>query len=323
MKKKLISIMLSVYIAVLSAQAPVVENVRFMQRTDGSLLVDIYYDVTDADSDRVEITILASGDHGETWELPCESLSGDIGSGIMAGPDKHVVWNFYKDNPLTSGSGYRICVSAEDHIATDIDGNRYHTVRIGDQVWMAENLKVTRYRNGDEIPNMKDIGDWSLASIGARCDHNGNSHHSFIYGCLYNWYAATDPRNIAPKGWHVPSDDEWIILCMSLGMSQEEAVDEGEFGEGIGGKLKHTAYWMDPNTGATNESGFSALPAGFRKYNGGFNVLGFQTNFWTSTQRWNSECCAYCRVLHHDHSKIGRYTCNIRDGFSIRCIRDY
>ena len=134
------------------AQEPVVENVRFEQRTDGSLLVDIWYDVSTAGGLPLIIKVDASDDHGASWNLPCSSVTGDVGDSIIAGQDKHVVWDFFADHPNTSGTDYRIRVSADDHVLTDIDGNHYQTVRIGNQIWMAENLRVAHYRNGDAIP---------------------------------------------------------------------------------------------------------------------------------------------------------------------------
>ncbi|MEJ2629601.1 MAG: fibrobacter succinogenes major paralogous domain-containing protein, partial [bacterium] len=105
---------------------------------------------------------------------------------------------------------------------TDIDGNTYQTVKIGDQWWMAENLKVTHYRNNDEIPNVTYWGDWHDLSTGAYCDYNNNEGNVSTCGHLYNWYAVNDSRNIAPEGWHVPTDEEWKELEMYLGMSRSE-----------------------------------------------------------------------------------------------------
>ena len=152
----------------------------------------------------------------------------------------------------------------ETGTVTDIDGNTYQTVKIGDQWWMAENLKVTCYRNGDAIPNITDGTTWASLSTGAYCEYNNDINNVATYGRLYNWYAVTDSRNIAPAGWHVPSDAEWKQLEMYLGMSQSEADATGWRGTDEGGKLKEvgTMHWNSPNTGATNESGFTALPGG-------------------------------------------------------------
>jgi uncharacterized protein (TIGR02145 family) len=123
-------------------------------------------------------------------------------------------------------------------VVTDIDGNVYQTVTIGAQVWMAENLKVTHYRNGDPIPNVTDTAAWEGLSTGAYCEYDNDINNVATYGRLYNWYAVDDSRGLAPEGWHVPSDDEWKQLEMYLGMSQSEADDYGWRGTDEGGEVK-------------------------------------------------------------------------------------
>jgi uncharacterized protein (TIGR02145 family) len=195
---------------------------------------------------------------------------------------------------------------------TDIDGNVYQTVTIGTQVWMKENLKVTKYRNGDPIPNVTDGLEWSNLSTGAYCDYENNPGNSATYGRLYNWYAVNDSRNIAPTGWHVPSNEEWTILTDYLG------------GEGIaGGKLKETGttHWYGA-FGSTNEIGFTALPGGCRgsDSSGIFIYIGKDGYWWCSTE--SSTGWAWLRTMHYSDSKIEKYTFNKEDGFSVRCIKD-
>jgi uncharacterized protein (TIGR02145 family) len=205
---------------------------------------------------------------------------------------------------------------------TDIDGNVYQTVMIGDQEWMAENLRVTHYRNSDPIPHVTDGGAWSGLSTGAYCEYDNNPSHVETYGRLYNWYAVDDSRNIAPAGWHVPSDDEWKQLEMYLGMSQAEADAVGSRGTDEGGKLKEsgTTHWSPPNEGATNERGFTALPGGNRSYDGDFNYVGSNAGFWCSTEYNSSN--AWYRGLSHDGSQVYRFSSAKRDGISVRCVRD-
>jgi uncharacterized protein (TIGR02145 family) len=205
---------------------------------------------------------------------------------------------------------------------TDYDGNVYQTVLIGDQCWMMENLKVTHYRNGDPIPKVTDNGAWAGLSTGAYCDFNNDTNNVATYGRLYNWYAVDDSRNIAPEGWHVPTDAEWKQLEMHLGMSQAQA-DAGEWrGADEGGKLKEagTTHWQSPNTGATNESHFAALPGGYRLINGPFYNLGQLAELWTSTE-YDSNA-AWHRALHFELSQVGRYDYLKTGGFSVRCVRD-
>jgi uncharacterized protein (TIGR02145 family) len=193
---------------------------------------------------------------------------------------------------------------------TDIEGNVYKIVKIGDQWWMAENLKVTKYNNGDPIPNVTDDVEWNDLTSGAYCDYNNEPDNSTTYGKLYNWYALNDSRNIAPTGWHIPSDAEWAALSSYLG------------GDSIaGGRLKEadTIHWQSPNTGATNESGFVGLPGGYRYNNGTFYFLGNIGVFWSSTE--DSKVVWY-RGLHYGNTKLHRFNIYKDFGYSVRCIKD-
>jgi len=194
---------------------------------------------------------------------------------------------------------------------TDIDGNVYHTVTIGTQTWMVENLKVTRYRNGDSIPNVTNGTEWSNLTTGAYCDYQNSSGNSEIYGKLYNWHAVADSRNIAPTGWHVASDAEWTTLTTFLG------------GEDVAGdklKEKGTAHWLSPNEGATNETGFKALPAGGRSTNGIFGDLGNSAYFWSSTEDNGSS--AWYRYHRYGYSGVYRTSSSKVYGFSVRCLKN-
>ncbi|MFC1732317.1 fibrobacter succinogenes major paralogous domain-containing protein [candidate division KSB1 bacterium] len=197
---------------------------------------------------------------------------------------------------------------------TDIDGNIYNTIKIGGQWWLAENLKATRYRNGDPIPNVTRGSEWADLSTGACCAYDNNESNADIYGLLYNWYAVDDSRNIAPEGWHVPTDEEWEELVSYLG------------GETVaGGKLKEAGYdhWMNPNTGATDEYEFTALPGGIRYVqptDTGFLKIGDNAWLWSSTEDGSDD--AWSRSLYHLYSTVGRGDYNRHYGFSVRCIRD-
>ncbi len=202
---------------------------------------------------------------------------------------------------------------------TDIDGNVYQTIIIGNQWWMTENLKVTRYRNGDAIPNITDDSAWSGLTTGAYCNYNNDTNIVATYGRLYNWYAVDDSRNIAPEGWHVPTDDEWKELEMYLGMSQSQANITSWRGTNEGDKLKTTSGWQSSGHG-TNSSGFSALPGGARGASiGTFSHTYGWANFWSST---GSGSNAWTRSLAYHYSRVGRHENNKRSGYSVRCIRD-
>jgi uncharacterized protein (TIGR02145 family) len=199
----------------------------------------------------------------------------------------------------------------ETGTVTDIDGNVYQTVKIGNQWWMAENLKVTRYSNGDSIDKVID-NIWKDYRIGACCSYDNDESNVTNYGLLYNWYATVDSRGIAPTGWHVPNDIEWQIVIDFLG-GREIA----------GGKMKEVSaeYWQSPNTGASNESGFSALPGGRRdSYSGGYDQIGFTGFYWSTTVK--NEDVAWMRIFFHNSTDIWRGAYGKQWGFSVRCIKD-
>jgi uncharacterized protein (TIGR02145 family) len=198
---------------------------------------------------------------------------------------------------------------------TDIDGNVYHTVTIGTQVWLVENLKTTRYRHGNPIPNVTDSTAWDnlyLANTGAYCYYNNDPANAATYGLLYNWYAVNDTDSIAPKGWHVPGQTEWTTMSTYLGSL-----------ESVGGMLKETGtiHWQTPNTGAKNEFLFSALPGGQRLSHGSFTGIGTTGAWWSSTLDGTYD--AWGRYINYNDSTLFRYDDTKKVGFSIRCVMDY
>ena len=193
----------------------------------------------------------------------------------------------------------------------DIDGNVYPTIIIGDQEWMAKNLRTTRYNNGDPLQT----GSTNCDVIDGEYNvYNNDENLLEIYGALYNWAAVSDERNICPTGWHVPGDEEWTILSDYLG------------GESVaGGKLKDTRsdYWNSPNVGATNEYGFTALPGGCQLCtNGLFEGLGSWGWWWTSTTHDNPES-AWGREIHSNRANLISSAQNTIEmlGLSVRCIK--
>jgi uncharacterized protein (TIGR02145 family) len=196
-------------------------------------------------------------------------------------------------------------------LMSDIDGNTYKTVTIGTQIWMAENLRVVRYNNGTTIPLVTDNTAWAGLTTPGYCWYNNDAAtNKTTYGALYNWYTV-NTGNLCPTGWHVPTDAEWTTLTTYLN------------GESVaGGKLKETgtAHWASPNTGATNETGFTALPGGYRNYNGTFNNIGYYGYWWSSTE--TSTTNAWNRLLNYNFSNVFRDFNNKEFGFSVRCLRD-
>jgi len=192
------------------------------------------------------------------------------------------------------------------------NGYTYASIVLGNgQEWMAENLRTTTYANGDPIPNVTDVNQWTILTSGAWSHYNNASQYENPYGKLYNWTAVDDSRNVCPTGWHVPSDAEWTVLSDYLG------------GEAVaGGKMKSTgtAYWVSPNTNATNESGFSGLPSDFRNLFGGFGIIGTLGYWWSSTEAGTDN--AWFRDLSYSSGYFERYYLSKASGFSVRCLRN-
>jgi uncharacterized protein (TIGR02145 family) len=192
--------------------------------------------------------------------------------------------------------------------AKDLDGNIYHTVIIGTQLWMVENLQTTHYRNGDPIQKITDPRAWETASgkVGTYCTYDYNEANAPVYGRLYSYWVLTDMRNVCPEGWRLPTDEDWQTLQNHLGGYQV-----------AGGALKEagTEHWQAPNTGATNSSGFTARPAGNCGY-GGFASLGSSCYFWSDPAE------RFTVALLKDHEDVAG-TGNGASilGLSIRCIR--
>ena len=195
----------------------------------------------------------------------------------------------------------------------NFNGYTYTSIVLGNgQEWMAENLRTTTYANGELIPNVTTDGtQWSNLTTGAWAHYNNDNQYENPYGKLYNWYTVADPRNVCPTGWHVPTDEEYTLLTDYLG------------GEPVaGGKMKSTGtqYWLSPNTDATNESGFSGLPGGYRNYGGSFNDVGYSGNWWSSSEL--GTLSAWFRCLDYEYGGVIRETDGKTIGFSVRCLRD-
>lgn len=222
----------------------------------------------------------------------------------------------------------------------DYDGNTYKTVQIGSQWWMAENLKTTHFSNGTGIPLIDDVESWDKLDYDekAMCYYNDSIAYTGEYGALYNWAATmngaesseTVPsyvRGVCPAGWHIPSDEEWMVLEMALGMTYEEAWLMAWRGSHEGTKMKATHGWDSCGNGI-NSSGFSALPAGIRSNNGLFSYKGQSTHFWSSTEYVNITTHAFNRQLDYNQPYIGWFQASHyygypKDfGFSVRCVKD-
>ena len=193
----------------------------------------------------------------------------------------------------------------------DIDGNIYHTVKIGTQIWMVENLKTTKYNDGTEIPLVTDYSIWAALLTPAYCWYsNDATTYKNRYGALYNW-AAVSTAKLAPIGWHVPNEADWTTVTTYLG------------GETVaGGKLKEagTLNWTKPNAFATNQTNFSALPGGYRLYNGTFDSVG-ENGFWWSSTESDWRCAESLWMTYNYGASVGN-SISKQSGFSVRCVKD-
>jgi uncharacterized protein (TIGR02145 family) len=202
-------------------------------------------------------------------------------------------------------------------MCTDNDNNNYTIVKIGLQTWMAENLKTTRYRDSTGIPLVTDNATWgNLTSPGYCWYENDSVNNKNSYGALYNWYTVNTGK-LAPEGWHVPTDAEWTLLTNFLG------------GASIaGGKMKSTGtlqsdsgLWNEPNTGATNNSGFTANPGGYRYFSGSFNFINENAYFWSSSKSIGQN--AWSPILYYNFKNVLRGKSLYSYGFSVRCVKGF
>ncbi len=193
----------------------------------------------------------------------------------------------------------------------DADNNVYKTVKIGNQTWMAENLKTTKFKDGSAIPNVSGGSAWGdLLTPGYCWYNNDKSAYGDVYGALYNWHTVST-GNLCPAGWRVPTDADWATLTSHLGGDNA-----------AGGKLKESgnSYWQNPNAGASNESGFTALPGGNRQADGAFDNIGTDGFWWSSTS--STTIAAFGRMINYNSIGANKGTYPKKRGFSVRCVKE-
>jgi uncharacterized protein (TIGR02145 family) len=203
---------------------------------------------------------------------------------------------------------------------SDTSGNSYKTIQIGSQKWMAENLRTSKYQNGDPIPNNTNVDQWIGLTSGVWCHYQNNSQYECPYGKLYNWYVVSDSRNVCPTGWHVPTNSDWQTLILSLDPNADITSPVAN-STTAGSSLKSTGltYWSSPNSDATNVSGFSALPNG-RLVGNTFNILTFVGYWWSSTPVNSTD--AYNINMYSGSGNILPDQNENYNGLGIRCIKD-
>ena len=228
-------------------------------------------------------------------------------------PDKKYYVRAYAVNSEGTAYGDQVSFTTEKaKSVTDVEGNVYDLVYIGTQVWMADNLKTTKFRDGTAIPNVPESNAWIALSTPGYCWYaNDKETYGNTYGALYNWFAVADAKGLCPTGFHVPTDEEWTTLITFAG------------GDAVaGGKLKEegTTHWTTPNTGATDDYDFKALPGGRRSDEGYFWYIGTGTRWWSSTQF--DATYAWSRDAAYDNASVQRDFKTKTYGMSIRCIKD-
>jgi len=210
------------------------------------------------------------------------------------------------------------CKKDDDKTLTDADGNIYKTITIGGNVWMAENLRTTKFNDGSAISLVTDGGQWTGLNTPAYCWCENNAANKNTLGGLYNGYAVRDSRGLCPTGWHVATDQDWIDLELSQGLKQADASTTGDRGEdeNVGGHLKSISTWDAPNSGADNSSGFSALGTGYRRPPGEFDWFRQWTGYYTSST--SNPGYLWMRYLGYDMKAIARVERSLQYGYSIK-----
>ena len=288
-------------------------TIRMVGMGDPRGVADLSYNGTGGAATYRSLSAWAAGDDLEMIGYATVNGAFVVSGPLTGAPATSTTYTFSYDGSQCDG----------EPTVTDIDGNTYPVVTIGSQCWMAANLRVSRYRNGDTIPNVTDNTAWIQLGTGAWCNYQNNADYDTTYGKHYNWYAAMDPRGVCPEGWHVPADAEWKQLESALGVPPELLDNIGFRGgaQNAGGKLKATTLWLTPNTGATNSTGFSALPGGLRHVDtGGFYYLGWGGDWWSATEYGTNG--AWRRNLYFTDGGIFRDANHKSYGFCVRCLRD-
>jgi uncharacterized protein (TIGR02145 family) len=273
-------------------------------------LIDISYGYPDPNRVDLNYTSAERDAVATSIKEVAENINGNINNYLTVHPD----WRHCGVLMLNYAGGSDDGNCNPNLVQLIIQHNDFETTKIGTQTWMGFNLNVTKYRNGNPIPKVNDFNTWITLTTGAYCDYANDENNSVKYGRLYNWYAVTDPRGLAPAGWHVPSDMELKTLVDSLGGSNV-----------AGGHLKQigTINWGTPNTGADNSSLFNALPAGWASGvddDSEYWNIGLSCCLWSSTSYNSTD--AWYNFITFDNSNVLRASENKRFGFSVRCVKN-
>ena len=324
MKTKILTLILALSASMVFAQSGSITNIIPAQRTDGSMVVDISYDLAGTEPDYT-ISVEASFDDGIAF-TQIDSVSGDVGAGIVPGNGKAIVWNFGGEFPDQYSATTQVRLTASpvapwncgDPLVDDRDGQSYATVQIGTQCWMAENLNIGTMINGSNNQSQQ------TPEVIEKYCYDNNTSNCDTYGGLYQWnemmqYTTTPGvQGICPTGWHLPTDAEWCILENEVDAGTVSCTATGWRGIDAGLNLKSTSGWSSGGNG-TDLYGFTALPGGYRSTYGSFHDLTYYAYFWSSNESGSS---AWNRSLNYYHDGVSRYDGNKNIGFSVRCLKD-
>jgi uncharacterized protein (TIGR02145 family) len=307
MKTQIIILIFVLVTGLSYAQTGSITNINTAQRTDGSMTVDIYYDLAGSQS-KFMVTAEASFDGGSNFTT-INQVSGDIGYDVVTGTSKHITWNFGSEFPGTYSATTQVRLTAGYNcgffILDERDGQTYNTVQIGDHCWMAENLN---------------IGTWSNGAIPKQC-YNSLESNCDIYGGLYSWNTVMNqyPNFICPTGWSVPTDNDWCEMTTFL----DNTVDCSSYsysGTDVGTQLKSSSGWNLGGNGS-NTTGFNALPGGsYSPPTNTYGGIGEEALFWTSTPALPSDLAWY-RSLWNGNEQIFRNANYKTKNYSVRCIK--
>ena len=271
----------------------VVSNILVSQEQNN---IVVSYDLLVATS--CSISLQVSQDGGASWSSSLKSVKGDVGEKIVSGTHT-ITWFVLEEYNELRGDNIKFKVSAS---------SGFSVIKIGTQAWTSKNLDVATYRNGDVIPQVQDASAWANLKTGAWCYYDNDASNGTKYGKLYNWYAVNDPRGLAPKGFHIPSDAEWTVLTDYLG---------GELA--AGSKMKSSTGW-DSNGNGTNSSGFAGFPGGGRNGSGSFYSIGRSGYWWSAAESRSND--AWNRTLGCSYGDVYRGNYNKHYAFSVRCLGD-
>jgi uncharacterized protein (TIGR02145 family) len=271
-----------------------VTNIKAMQ--DGQNIIVTYNLQT---PEPCTINLFVSTNNGNTWQGPLKQVQGQVGPNVKSGENSITFFVLNEFNELR-GENIKFKILVEN--------SSLATIKNGTQIWTNKNLDVSTYRNGDFIPQVQDAEQWRQLTTGAWCYYENKADNGKTFGKLYNWYAVNDQRGLAPKGFHIPTSEEWNALIDYLG------------GSSIAGtKMKSKQAWLNNGNGS-NSSGFEGLPAGYRYSAGKFDNTGYNGGWWSSSAHFSES--AWCYFILFNFDDVFRDFNFKALGLSVRCIKD-